>query len=225
MKLIDIQKPYNHIVSLGSECGPALHLKRHNLRRASLPFDWVCSHSLTGINRLLKTKFNGYMELSNMTKVANYKQPGYVLDEEGNNAGYNSQFIKDNEFNVISVHDFPIGLEWQKMYPSYKQKLTKRIERFNYILNNSPSILFIRWSNLNEAAQIRNEVAQLEIILSEVMKGEFKILIINPAYGVNGISDIEWGIKNVCAVQVSHVTDPITDNPTWDHLLNGISIK
>lgn len=35
MKLIDIQKPYNMIISLGSECGPALHLRRHHLRKTS----------------------------------------------------------------------------------------------------------------------------------------------------------------------------------------------
>ncbi|MDR7071031.1 DUF1796 family putative cysteine peptidase [Fictibacillus barbaricus] len=224
MKLIDIQKPYNIIISLGSECGPALHLRRHDLRKTSLPFDWVCSHSLPGINRLIKTRFNGYMERSNMTKVENYK-PGFVLDEDGNNAGSHSQFIKDNEFNVISVHDFPIEQDWQTVYPIYKQKLNKRIERLYYWLNISPSILFIRWSNLSDVVRVRMEATQLETILSDVVKGEFKILIIIPTNGVNRITDIEWGLKNVCAVQVPYNTNPITDNTAWDYLLRGISIK
>lgn len=227
MKLIDIQKPYNTIISLGSECGPALHLRRHNLRRASLPFDWVVSPSLADLNRLIKTKFQGYMEIGNMSKIEK-DRPGFVLDETGKNVGSHSHFIKDNQFNVISVHDFPIipNQEWQAMYPLYKQKLNKRIERFYYLLNNNQSILLMRWSPLNvDTVQLRSEVTQLEIILTEVIKGEFKILIIIPTHGINGITTIEWGLKNVCVVQVPYNTNPITDNTTWDYLLRGISIK
>ncbi|OOE12510.1 DUF1796 family putative cysteine peptidase [Fictibacillus arsenicus] len=227
MKLTEIQKPYHMIISLGSECGPALHLRRHHLRRTSLPFDWVCSHSLSGINRLIQTKFNGYMELHNMIKIESYK-PGFVLDEAGQNTGSHSHFIKDTQFNVISVHDFPIvsGQDWKTTYPSYKQKLNQRIERFYNCLNQSPSILFIRWSLLKiEENQIKNETSELERVLSNVVKGEFKILMIHPKHGVNGITNVEWGLKNVCAVHVPYHSEPITDNTIWNHLLKGISIK
>jgi hypothetical protein len=86
--------------------------------------------------------------------------------------------------------------------------------------------LFIRWSLLNvEENQLKNETAELERILSNVVKGEFKILMIHPKHGVNGITNVEWGLKNVCAVHVPYYSDPITDNTIWNNLLKGISIK
>ncbi|WP_152983696.1 DUF1796 family putative cysteine peptidase [Peribacillus muralis] len=41
-----IYSDHNLIESLDASCGPALHSKRHDLRRHSLPFDWVQSPSL-----------------------------------------------------------------------------------------------------------------------------------------------------------------------------------
>nr|WP_282435752.1 DUF1796 family putative cysteine peptidase [Peribacillus muralis] len=42
------------IESLDASCGPALHSKRHDLRRHSLPFDWVQSPSLSEVYRNMK---------------------------------------------------------------------------------------------------------------------------------------------------------------------------
>ncbi|WP_459735338.1 DUF1796 family putative cysteine peptidase [Peribacillus sp. N1] len=39
MNLLDIKGSYELIAGLGSWCGPALHTKRHDLRRNSFPLD------------------------------------------------------------------------------------------------------------------------------------------------------------------------------------------
>ncbi|MDQ7862102.1 DUF1796 family putative cysteine peptidase [Peribacillus frigoritolerans] len=48
---------------MGSWCSPALHKNRYDLRSNSFPLDWVQSGFLPEVNRLLKNKFEGYMEL------------------------------------------------------------------------------------------------------------------------------------------------------------------
>ncbi|MBH0170242.1 DUF1796 family putative cysteine peptidase [Fictibacillus sp. 18YEL24] len=61
MRLQDIKKSYNAVITLRSECGPGMHLRRQSLRQTAFPLDWVCSHSLAGINELLRTKFKRFI--------------------------------------------------------------------------------------------------------------------------------------------------------------------
>ncbi|WP_198766603.1 DUF1796 family putative cysteine peptidase [Fictibacillus halophilus] len=227
MRLLAIQKKYSAVISLGSECGPGIHLRRHSLRKTAFPFDWVCSHSLTCINELLRTKFKKYMKLRNMEKIHSYK-PGYVLDDQGATTGSHSHFIKDHKYNVISVHDFPIvnGQPWMYNYLSFKRTIKQRVQRLYEWFNTSSSILFIRWSVIDiDEDQLKKETAELETILSTYVKGNFNILMIYPTDKVGQLTEVDWGMKHVCVIYVPIQINPITDNETWDYLLNGVSIE
>lgn len=105
MNLQEIKGSHDVIVSLGSACNPAMQLRRHNLRTFSGPLDWSVSLSLSDVSRLLKNKFNGFMELKNMCLIDG---SAYVLDEGINIQSTKSYFIKDTHYNILSVHDFPI---------------------------------------------------------------------------------------------------------------------
>jgi hypothetical protein len=222
LNLRDIKGSYDVIVSLGSACNPAMNLRRHNLRSFSGPLDWKVSISLSDVSRLLKNKFDGFMELKNMCLL---DETQYLLDDDGvsilSDDGSNRQvktyFVKDTYYNIISMHDFPIlpNQHWTVTYPSFKEKLNYRINRFLEKIINSPSVLFVRW------AGSYNQTVELKSVLSEIIKGQFTILILYPVDGLQNISDMRWGIDRVCTVGVPNLP---FDNSTWDYVLKGITL-
>jgi len=214
LNLQEIKGSYDVIVSLGSACNPALQLRRHNLRTFSGPLDWSVSLSLSDVSRLLKNKFDGFMELKNMCLIDG---SAYVLDEGVNIQSTKSYFVKDTHYNILSVHDFPIipNQDWTTTYPSYKEKLNHRIDRFLEKITNSQSVLFVRW------AASYDQAVELQSVLSQLVKGQFNILILHPIEGSQGISTMNWGINRVCSVKVPN--DP-NNNETWDYVLNGVTL-
>ena len=66
MKLDEIKKNYDLIVSLGSSCSPAAHLRRNNLRKFSMPFDWIVTPNLPDVGRVIQNQFQDFMLLENL---------------------------------------------------------------------------------------------------------------------------------------------------------------
>src|SRR4051794_902337 len=95
-----------------------------------MPLDWVMSPSLSDVSRLLKNRFHAYMELKNMQVIDGAAADLY--DEKKGNLNIPTYYVRDNNYNIISVHDLPIlsNQEWFATYPSYKNKLNMRIDRF-----------------------------------------------------------------------------------------------
>lgn len=217
MNLEEIKKPYDLIVSLGSACAPAIHLRRYNLRKFAMPLDWVISSSLSDVNRLLKNRFHAYMELENM-QVISGTDGGGLYDEEKGVTFTPTYRIRENNYNIISVHDFPVlpNQEWYATYPTYKNKLNMRIERFLDSFTKSNSTLFIRW----EATY--DQTVELKSILNNTMKGEFHILILNPKKlnnNVGNIIEVNWNIDGVCSLEIDFTTE------SFDSILNGITLS
>jgi hypothetical protein len=221
MNLQDIKGSYDVIVSLGSACNPAMLLKQHNLRRFSGPLDWCASNSLSDVNRLLKNRFEGFMEFENMCLLdeTNFflNDGDAVLSGDGSTQRIKAYWVKDTYYNVISMHDFPIlpNQDWTVTYPSFKEKLNRRINRFLEKITNSQSVLFVRW------AASYNQAVELQSVLSKIVKGRFTILILCPVDDLQNISEMNWGIDRVCAVKVPN--KPF-DNSTWDYVLNRITL-
>ncbi|PFK70309.1 peptidase, partial [Priestia megaterium] len=65
------------------------------------------------------------------------------------------------------------------------------------------------------------ESVELESTLSRITKGNFKVLILNPVEGLQGISEVDWGLSRTCVVNVPN--DP-NSNVTWDYVLNGVTL-
>ncbi|MFE7084129.1 DUF1796 family putative cysteine peptidase [Priestia megaterium] len=215
MYLKDIKGSYDVIVSLGSACNPAMELRRLNLRTFSGPLDWSVSLSLSDVNRLLKNKFHGFMELENMRLIDGayeFLDDGIVIE------GVKSYLIEDTHYNIISVHDFPIipHQHWSATYISYKEKITHRINRFFEKIISSESTLFIRWAATYE------EAVELQAILRGIVKGQFNILVLCPEEGFEGISEIDWVINNICAVTVPKIPN---DPTTWNFVLKDITLN
>jgi hypothetical protein len=206
---------YDLVASLGQNCDPASHLRRHKLRKFSMPLDWVVSTSLTDVNRLLANKFQGYMDLSNMQVIEGTSQ--YVDEFAAVVQKIPSYFIKDMSYNVTSVHDFPIipHQSWHYTYHVYKAKLNVRIQRFLEETGTSKSTLFIR------LLATYDQAFELQSVLRKFTNGDFKVLIINPIANLQQVTELDWGLEHVCVVQI-----PSTNNmKEWDYILNGIKIR
>ncbi|MHA7749031.1 DUF1796 family putative cysteine peptidase [Paenibacillus chondroitinus] len=215
LKLVEIKGSYDAIVSLGSACNPSLQLKRHQLRTVSGPLDWHVSLSLSDVNRLLKNKFHNFMDLNNMKLIDGV---AHLLDDGVPIQSVKSHFVKDTYYNILSVHDFPIdpNQHWTMTYPSYREKMSRRIDRLMDKMQTSRSMLFVRW------AANYDQAAKLQSVLSELVDGPFSVLILCPAESTNAVTLLDWGIERVCAVEVP--SDP-NRNATWDYVFQGVKIN
>jgi hypothetical protein len=214
MKLQDVKKSYDLIVSLGMSCAPPINLRRSSLRRFSMPLDWMISYSLTDVNRLYKNKFQNFMEFTNLEilqKTHYFLEDGSpVYPNENGSTKVKAYFIRNTLYNIISVHDFPIilGKHWSTDYPSYKMKLDLRIKRFWDTLMISNHILFVRWASSYEQA------LELQSTLSDLLQpNEFTVLILNPILELKSVQETNWEIDNVCVLEVP---SDMNDYESWN---------
>jgi hypothetical protein len=213
MELAELRGAYDCIISLGSSCEPAAHLRRKGLRTFSSPLDWVVSLSLTDVNRLLSSRFSGYMDLRNMSPI----EGNDVFVENEVVMPVKSYFVKDYYYNVISVHDFPVleGQEWSSVYPGFKNKIEMRSQRLLDQLIASRRALFIRWGSTYD------EAVALQQVLRPLTGGEYMILIVNGVDGLESVIDNAWGLPGISSLSIPNRAG---DSETWDYILDGISL-
>ena len=116
-KNIIIEKKYfypNIIISLGSDCHPAYVLNKLGIRRQSLPFDWLNTEDIEGINFVVDNLINDFK---------------YFLSElELNERGYLiSKKYRFTEF----MHEKGLNQNADS-----KAKFIRRIERFKNLVKN-----------------------------------------------------------------------------------------
>lgn len=221
MRLTEIQKSYSLYVGLGSACNPAMNLRRHGLRRFSMPLDWCVAQTIDHVRAVLENRFSGFMALENL--VLEPDQSHYYLDDgnavmmQGNSVA--SYFINDTRYDVLSVHDFPIIADepWTLMYPTFRRKLDERIERLLTALDAAPSVLFVRW-----AGEIDQALA-LHPVLRGLTGGTAHLLVLKCRGSGEDvpIRDLEIAADGVCVVEVPNRP---ADEAIWDAVLTGRSL-
>ncbi|MEV5116520.1 hypothetical protein MRBL20_004818 [Peribacillus frigoritolerans] len=215
-----MKRSYDIVVSLGASCLPTYHLKRWNLRSFSGPFDWVLSPSLSNVNRLLKKKLFDLMELENMSLIQGNHYN--LLNDNSEPQRGQTYEVKDINYNITSVHDFPIvqNEDWSITYPSYKEKLKMRINGFLEKITNSDSILFVRTEANYE------ETVELKYVLSQITDRNFNILIVNLVVGLESVIEKNWGLDGVCSIECPHHQVVwYGDEFAWEYILNGIELN
>lgn len=140
---------YNHVISLGYFCSPALELERIGLRDASYPFDWIIC-DFKGVLDCIENKFDDFLKYENIYQYKDYKQ--YYIDQK-----YNFHFY----------HDFSAYGAIKNQLPSVLQKYQRRIERFR--LNIKEPTLFLRY--IESQKELDYIEANYENIIS-VLKAE-----------------------------------------------------
>lgn len=205
MQFSEIQRSYNAIFSLGQNCYPSIHLQRHRLRPFSGVFDWILSHSLKDVNRLLENKFSNFLNINNLSFVS-YWSNGTEL------------MLKDNFYNVNSAHDFQVPPNTPTSWPSYpeiKEKYKRRIERFFKTLETSEWILFVRLGGTY------NEIVDLEKMLNKMVKHQFRLLVIaDPNLVINKDSSLKY----TYIVEHPITTELCVEPDLWDELFKGIKV-
>lgn len=220
VKLVDVKGAYDVIISLGSWCGPSINLRQRQLRRFSFPLDWMISSSISDVTRLLSNRFIGFMELEHMRKIEGTSallEDGMATPAERGRPYHDAHFILDTQYDMISVHDFPVlpHQDWTQSYASYKEKMNLRIRRFFEILNNSRAVLFIRWGEVNAP-----EAALLQAVLSSFVPGTCNILFLQTMHDIQDVQELDWGIDGVCTLQVP--IDRPNDESIWNQAMEGL---
>lgn len=206
MKLADIKGEYNEIFSLGENCIPALKLRKFNLREHAGPFDWVGTPNLFKIILLFQSNFADFLKEENLEPLQYVNEDDILVHDKLYNIGFNHDFKK-------SVNT----LEQLTSLPQVQEKYQKRINRFMEAMSTSPKILFIRTEATLEGA------IELNNILSQLVKTSYCLLIVNHT-PVKEIVEHDWGISNVCVIEMPN--DEIWDgnDHLWQSIFEGISL-
>ncbi|UHA74021.1 DUF1796 family putative cysteine peptidase [Paenibacillus sp. 481] len=202
MRLTHIKGEYDAIFSLGSKCLAAIQLESNELRPCSGVLDWMISKSLTHVNVLLANRFAAFMEPTNM---------GFVNYENQN------IYLFDHLYQIMLVHDLAIddqGTHRVELFPEFKEKINRRIQRFLDCVDSGKRILFVRLGGTYE------EAVQLQLTLSQLVKGPFTVLLIND-YPFETLVENDWPLERVCAVQMPL---ELRCDALWTAMLSGIRL-
>jgi hypothetical protein len=207
MSLEDIKGTYDSVFSLGDLCLTSIQLKKNNLRPFSGVLDWMASPSLSNVNRLLKNRFVGFMDLPNLRII------GYASDQ--------LICVSDDGYQIVSNHDFEVGkntLSHLGGYPEVREKFDRRIKRFLEKMETSKRILFVRTEGTFE------EVLELESILSKMVKNDFRILIVNHT-DVSGLTEKNWPIERVSVVELPNRDIWNANDHFWKMMFDGVQLS
>ncbi len=114
-------------IPLGNKCRPAYHLKKHGLRKYSLPFDWMMNYSLDVIIDTLKN--------DDLNWFADFTEKD--IPNKRNHS------VQDNVSKMISLHHFPREVSVKEYLPIFNSIFYRRKERFCKILSESKHICFV----------------------------------------------------------------------------------
>jgi hypothetical protein len=207
MLLKELKGGYNAIFSLGDLCLASIQLQNSNLRPYSGVLDWMGSHQLSDVNRLLMNRFAGFMDEENLRVVGD--------------ANEEMLLVSDDNYHILSNHDFSSFQNTHthlSAYPEVKQKFNRRIQRFLEKMESCERILFVRTEGDFQ------DVYDLQTILTGLVRQDFRILLINHA-PVSGIMELDWPLEKVCAVQLPDTDKWEGNDHFWRMILQGIYLN
>ncbi|PZD93270.1 peptidase [Paenibacillus sambharensis] len=207
MQLKRLRGTYDAIFSLGHLCIAGIQLEKMGLRPFAGPLDWMSSPRLSDVNRLLASRFAGFMDYPHLVLAGRASDKLYL--------------VKETEYNIYSNHDFFTHNNFPPhfaAYPEIKAKYDRRVARFLDKCSVCRRMLFIRTEGTCEEAR------KLEEVLSGLVKGDFRVLLVNHA-PVEGITPLDWQLERIAAVQLPNCSDILQGNSRyWAKLLEGIRV-
>ncbi|MCI9570638.1 MAG: hypothetical protein HFG14_12355 [Lachnospiraceae bacterium] len=212
MKREELAGSYPLVVSLGAPCQVAHQMKRHHLRKCSLPFDWTVLESVPCLIKAIENNFDSYFARENLMVKGKHDHTYLIFDER---------------YQCMSVHDFP-HVEHDDLtkifnaYPQFIDKMRRRIQRFYseiYGAGGGTNILFIRYHASYEDARSLSEC------LKRLTNNHYKLIVLNEAKEKKFIEE-NWEIENTYAARVCQTADvPWSGyDAHWDIVLEGITL-
>lgn len=141
---------FDHVISLGWFCSPALEIRRIGLRDASYPFDWLLTHDFSVIINLIEKK--RYIKFYN-NEMLQY--------ESDTSKWYNREYL------ISIFHDFDKYKKMEDQLVAVNEKYFRRMTRF-YERIIEPT-LFLRYVKDEDEALY---VSKHEREIINIFKGE-----------------------------------------------------
>lgn len=123
---------FDHVISIGEQCGCAMYLNRHRLRYASYPFDWLDNCPFSNRITLITNNLEGFLLEKNTEFYSHAKDP---IHEIWIDKGTQFTFAHDFEKNCVKAEAFP----------QVKAKYDRRIARFYRHIREAKHVLLVWW--------------------------------------------------------------------------------
>ena len=127
-------------ISLGSSCSIAYQLQLLNLKKESLPFDWVRTPNISFVLQLIQNNFLGFLD--DLEHIKDENKFPFIEDYDGINDNFDTIIDKNTKIYKNKYlgfyHDFKDGISLEEI----KEKYDRRIKRFYDIIKNK--CIFIR---------------------------------------------------------------------------------
>ena len=220
MKYIDVKcekdldpilrfKTWDNVISLGGTCQVAFQLKRLELRRESMPFDWIFLTEPEDIIRAVETDFEGWLTLDNLAELGESQT--------------DCRRIIDNKFNAIHQHIFPMDKTYEEAYPEVKKIVMRRLDRVLSLRGEDKDILFVR---LNMPV---DDAKRLGDIIREKYGPNAYLLVVNHTKEMH-VRQLVCDISNVLIYEIFDENENTGQkwqghNPHWDLLLCDAELK
>ena len=192
-----MNKVYDLVVNLGSNCQVAYQLKRHDLRRFSGPLDWLVSEDAANIVKAMQDRFASLFD--------NYEVVGE--NEE-------CYLVKDLKYGFLSVHVFHLNQNFNESYCELKQKISRRSEKLFKKASEYENILVVRLGI--EDYFMKDFLVSIENIIQKSVD----MIFVN--YGQETFK-IDYG--KVAYVQITNPERWEGDDEAWDYVLENIRLK
>jgi len=162
-------------ISLGSNCSVAYQLQKLNLKKESLPFDWIRVNSIKAVLDLIENNFSGFLD--DLVHVKDDEKFPFIDDTEEyfDKIQDKKTKIYKNQ-NIGFFHDFKDGVSFEEV----KEKYDRRIKRFYEKIKEKS--YFIRdeikfkesdipiYNQLNKLIKNYNKESKLVLIINDNKK-------------------------------------------------------
>ncbi len=118
------------ILSIGSNCRPAINLKLNGLRKFSAPLDYMMNYSLDTVIHLFRDGFKDFFS-------------EYEIDSETPKGAVGMRRVNDTKNHIVSIHHFPEDVLMDESYPLFIEKMSARAERLEHYLQTASGIVLI----------------------------------------------------------------------------------
>jgi hypothetical protein len=195
--------PFAHVASLGSNCYVSSTLKTMQLKRYSLPFDWIFS-SLGMVAHCIEDDFARFLDPREYRPNPPEQRPG---PKEGlcDHLFYRREWGVERVFN----HFDPSELE-------YHAYLVRAVGRFRRLLDSPARKLFLAVVPTFREHEVREPFARLvEVVEARTENAQIEVVALLPA---GGADDFRYALLDRRGVHTLSVLQPLT---TMQALLFG----
>lgn len=189
--LANVRNPtFNHAISLGCACNTSLYLKELNLKRFSLPYDWIFTN-LDMIKHTIEDDFKSFLDTSLMSdrkvtqashnfyhqKLFNHRNPKSVREDYDYYQRCIDRFkqvinSKDNKLFIHTLYQQP--QKFHRDYLKFNRKFQNvafdlnKLKEFNQFLNSittNYTLLVIVQNPKQDTSQVRKVLESENLVV------------------------------------------------------------